>query len=251
VRTEVEVVARAGPGGRTVLAALHGTGAMAPRRTGTHRVHLVATAAGPLNGDDVRIAVRVGAGARLELRSVAATLALPGRAAGGPSRVLLDAVVEDGATLDLALRPTVVAAGADVHAVTVLAVAAGARLDLTETVVLGRHREAAGRWRGDLVAELGGRPWVRQSLGLGPASPAWDALSAPRAFVTRLRTGPVEHADATCGTAVRAPLARGGTLVTAAAADLAAAERDAAALDGERFGLATPRRATPARRTRA
>ena len=55
VRTQVEIVARPGPGGRTVLPVLRASGQLAVRRTGPATVHLVATAFGPLGGDDVEV----------------------------------------------------------------------------------------------------------------------------------------------------------------------------------------------------
>ena len=229
--TSVVVVARAGRGGTTAFDALDGQGSVVPRRTGENRVHLVSTTAGPLGGDAVHVRVHVGAGTRLELRSVSAAQALPGRD-GGPSTHTLDVTVEEGALLDLALQPLVVAAGAAVHATVRLDVAAGAALVLDESVVLGRWRESPGRWRGAVEATLAGRPWLRQSLTLGPGSPSWDALLAPRVLLSRLRSpgpGPSEP-DARHGLAVRAQLAAGGTLVTAVGPDLASAVDDAEAL---------------------
>ena len=48
------------------------TGQLAVRRTGPHTVHLLAAAAGPLGGDTAAVVLRVEAGARLAVRSVAA-----------------------------------------------------------------------------------------------------------------------------------------------------------------------------------
>ena len=52
MKTFVEVLARPGPGGRTVLPVVRASGQLAVRRTGPSAVHLVATAFGPLGGDD-------------------------------------------------------------------------------------------------------------------------------------------------------------------------------------------------------
>jgi urease accessory protein len=223
---------------------LRADGALAARRTGSTgstggggggdggaRVHLVGTAAGPLGGDVVEVDVRVGPGARLVLRGVAATLVLPHRL-GGKACTVLRVHVAEGARLDLALEPVVVAAGADLDAVTCVEVADGGELDLTEQVVLGRWGEGPGRWRGTVRADLGGVPWLRQSVALGPGAPAWDALDAPRALVSRLRTPPPGSTPpaAAAGRAVLLPLALGGTLVEALGTDLGGARRDAAAL---------------------
>jgi hypothetical protein len=47
MKTVVEIVARPGPGGRTVLPVVRASGQLAVRRTGPATVHLVATAFGP------------------------------------------------------------------------------------------------------------------------------------------------------------------------------------------------------------
>ena len=244
MRTEVEVVVAPGAGGASTLVVAAAGGALAVRRTGARGgalgVHLVATAAGPLGGDVVEVRVRVLAGAALRLRSVAATLALP-RREGGLARTALEVVVEDGAHADVELGPTVVAAGADVVATTTAGVHGAGTLVLTERVQLGRHREAPGRWRGRLDARRDGRPWLVQQVGIGPGASLDDAIDAPRALVSRLSTDDAvpagahdvraaAHGGATCGSAALLPLARGGTLVEATGADLAALAADVAAL---------------------
>ena len=151
------------------------------------------------------------------------------------STVRLRVDVAEGARCDLALEPVVVARGADLHAVTEVAVADGGHLDLTEQVLLGRWGEAPGRWRGTVRADLAGLPWLRQSVALGPGAPAWDALDAPRALLSRLRTPDAEGsppAPATAGGAALLPLARGGTLLEALGADLADVARHVAGLAG-------------------
>jgi len=229
VRTQVEVVASVGPRGRTVVDVLHGSGSIAPRQTGDGQVHLVSTAAGPLGGDEICVRLVVRSGACLRVRGVSSTLALPGRD-GGPSLATLSATVEDRARLDVVLEPLIVAASATVHAETFVEVADQGALTLCEQVVLGRWQEPPGRWRGRVVGDLGGRAWLRQTLSLGPGSPTWDALHRPRALVTRLETSGGAVPDARCGSAVRAQLAGGGSLVTSVGADLAAATRDADAV---------------------
>jgi urease accessory protein len=87
MRAEARIVAEADGRGGTRLAVLRGESPLLPRRTGPRTgdevtVHLVGGAAGPLRGDDLRLDVEVGPGARLEVRSVAAQLALPGRRPG-------------------------------------------------------------------------------------------------------------------------------------------------------------------------
>ena len=59
MRTVVEIVARPGPGGRTMLPVVRASGQLAVRRTGASTVPLVATAFGPLGGDDAEISLLV------------------------------------------------------------------------------------------------------------------------------------------------------------------------------------------------
>lgn len=237
--TRVELVAAPGPGGTTRLTTNRAEGILNARRTGPAEVHLVGTGAGPLGGDAVVVDVVVASGARLSLRGVAATLSMPDRS-GRPARLDLRLRVAEGAHLDVALEPLVAVRGSDLHAVTTLDVAAGARLDLVEVTVLGRWREAPGRWRGTLRADLAGAPWLRQSVALGPGSPVWDALDAPRVLLSRLRspaalpapsTTTAKPAGRSAGCAVAMPLTGGGELAQAIGPDLLAARRDLAALD--------------------
>jgi urease accessory protein len=211
VRTVVEIVARCGPGGRTVLPVVRARGQLAVRRTGACSVHLVATAFGPLGGDDVEISVVVGEGAHLSIRSVAAAIALPARGDGAPSTQRIGASV--GGTLDLHLEPTVVAAGA--HHVAELAAEVGPDgvLTATEQVLLGRTDEEPGRWTGTVRMVREGWPLLHTTVGLGPGEPAWLPPVAPRAYASTVHIG--SAADVlTVDDAVRLPLP-GGWVTTA------------------------------------
>src|SRR4051812_50083149 len=84
MQTVVEVVARC-VGGRTVLPVVRASGQLAVRRTGPATVHLVATAFGPLGGDDARIRLVVEEGATLGVRTGAAAVAPPARGDGAPA----------------------------------------------------------------------------------------------------------------------------------------------------------------------
>src|SRR3954454_19000641 len=109
MQTVVEVVARC-VGGRTVLPVVRASGQLPARRPGPATVHLVATAFGPLGGDDARIRVVVEEGAALVVRSVAAAVARRARGGGAPSSQRVHATVAGGR--DLLPEPTVVAARA-------------------------------------------------------------------------------------------------------------------------------------------
>jgi urease accessory protein len=168
LRTRVEIVARPGPGGRTVLPVVRASGQLAVRRTGPESVHLVATAFGPLGGDDAEVSLVVEEGARLTVRSVAAAIALPCRGEPQPSVQRIVATV--GGALDLRLEPTVVAAGAHHLAGLTAELADGAAFTATEQVLLGRTGEEPGRWTGTTRIERTGRPLLHTTVGLGPTS---------------------------------------------------------------------------------
>jgi urease accessory protein len=211
VRSRVEIVARAGPAGRTVLPVVRASGQFAVRRTGASSVHLVATAFGPLGGDEAEVSVVVEEGAWLSVRSVAAAVALPARGGPRPSRQRITAEV--AGTLDLRLEPTVVAARA--HHVAELAVELGADavLTATEQVLLGRADEEPGRWTGTTRILRDRRPLLHTTVGLGPGEPAWLPPVAPRAYASTVHIG--AGADVRTGEdAVRLPLA-GGWVTTA------------------------------------
>ena len=224
MRSRVVVIARAGRSGATELTTLEAHGAFALRRTGPHEVHVVGTAAGPLGGDAIDVRVEVGRGARLDLRGVAATIALPGRVAA-PALVRLEVAVGPDAEASVALPPVVVTAQADVLATTLAQV--DGTLDLVERVQLGRHGEGGGSWTGRLVADVAGHPALRQSQRSAALLAAgWSGL------VTRALLGPhVEALDAaSLDDAYVVPLAQGGVLWTSLGADLPAAEAGLAAL---------------------
>ena len=78
VRARARLSAELDGRGETVIRELRSAAPLTLMQTATGVVHLVSSAAAPLAGDDLELTVRVGPGARLALRGVAATLALPG-----------------------------------------------------------------------------------------------------------------------------------------------------------------------------
>ncbi|MGR6966871.1 urease accessory protein UreD [Geodermatophilus sp. URMC 61] len=235
MRTSVEVVARRGPGGRTVLPVVRAGGQYAVRRTGPGTVHLVATAFGPLGGDDVAIRLVVEEGVRLCVRSVAAAVALPSRGAAQPSVQRIQVTV-DG-ELDLTPEPTVVAAGARHVAELEAELGPGGVLTAAEQVLLGRRGEEPGRWTGTTRVVRADRPLLHTTVDLGPGAPAWLPPVAPRAYASTVRLGDGEPPVATGEDAVRLPLPGGWTAtawgselhrVTGALAALTAPERETA-----------------------
>lgn len=143
-----EVVVSAGSASAHPTVSLR-SGLLAPRLLGTSpgaaRVALVATTATLLGGDVLDLGIRVGAGQRLELEDVAATVAYDGRGRG--ARWSVDIAVESGATLVWHGEPLVIADGADVARSLHLDVARGGRVLMRDVVVLGRHGERGGSLR--------------------------------------------------------------------------------------------------------
>jgi urease accessory protein len=174
----------------------HDSAPIALRPTGPGRVHLIQAAGGPLGGDELGLRVTVARGSDVEVRSAAATVALPGPT-GEPASWTVDATV--GGSLRWWPEQTVVCAGADYRAHLRVDVADGARLVLREQVVLGRAGEPGGRYRGRLTVRAGGVPLVDTETVLDGAD---DALCGPagsaghRVFGSVLVVGPdLPHVD--------------------------------------------------------
>ncbi|BBY77164.1 urease accessory protein [Mycolicibacterium parafortuitum] len=202
MRSEVVIVATAGRSPR-----IECSGGIAARATRVDTVHLVSSVATPLGGDTISIRVVVEPGARLRVRSVAATLALPGRATAESHA---DWVLEVAGELDLDPEPTIVAAASRHFAATRVRLGADGALRLRERVQIGRTGETQGFWSGSLHADVDGAPLLRHRVELGEGTPGDDAIAAPRACVSELtypRTDP-----APLGTPLM--LAGGGSLST-------------------------------------
>ncbi|MEV6067060.1 urease accessory protein UreD [Nocardia sp. NPDC052001] len=208
MRTELRIDAAAGE-----LPRIHAVGGLAARLTGPDTVHLIGTAATPLGGDEVDIRITVGAGARLSVRSVAATIALPGRATP-KSFAHWHVEVAAGGELDFDPEPTVVAGGAEHETLSTVRLEDGARLRLRERVQVGRIGEDHGYWSGELNADIGDVPLLRHRLDLGADACTDDALSGPRALESILTYPDERPAEFTGVAAALLPLAAGGTLFT-------------------------------------
>jgi urease accessory protein len=256
MRAFARVVAETDGRGGTRLAVLRGESPLLLRRTGTRAgaegcggvtVHLVGGAAGPLRGDDLRLEIEVGPGARLDVRSVAASLALPGRAEEPPSRLQIRAVVADGGSLSWLPEPLIAAAGCHHLAVTDISVAAGGTLLWRDDLVCGRHGEQSGDVRTDTTVRYDGVTLYRHELSVGPGAAGWSGaaiLGGGRAVGSVVLVGPsLPVATVLGGDAVIMPLAGPGMLATAVGADIRAVR---AALDPIRFPepLAQPTTAT-------
>jgi urease accessory protein len=169
MRATARIVAEPNGRGGTRLAELYGEAPLLVRRTGPDEVHLVGGAAGPLGGDDLHVDVRVAAGARLVVRTVAASVALPGR---GQSRTRLAAAVEG--RLEWLPEPVVAANRCDHLVQSLVELGPSASLVWREEVICGRHGESPGDLTVSTRVRLAGRPLFAQDLAVGPRAPAWD-----------------------------------------------------------------------------
>jgi urease accessory protein len=245
VRTLVEVVARCGPAGRTVLPVVRASGQLAVRRTGPETVHLVATAFGPLGGDDAEIRIVVEPGAQLNVRSVAAAVVLPARGKSPPSRQVVYAEV--AGLLDLRPEPTVVTTRAEHRAELRALLTGDGQLYATEQVLLGRTGEEPGRWTGTTRIERDGRPVLHTTIGLGLGAPAWLPPVAPVAYASAVCLASVEGIGVLPGDdAVRLPLP-GGWVSTAWGCGLPDTLARLTALDRPVVGAPSAQSGLPAR----
>jgi urease accessory protein len=200
VRASARIVARCQPDGATRLTTLAGEAPLLLRRTGQLRpgqatprpdaasdptrpaprraeaerppaqVHLVGGAAGPLGGDELRCLVDLGPGARLEVRSVAASVALPGPH-GRESSLEIHARIGEGGALSWSPQPLIAARGARHRTVTRVELAADARLIWREELVLGRDGEEPGSISTRLRVIRDGKVLLDHEVALGPRHP--------------------------------------------------------------------------------
>jgi len=135
-----------------------------PRRT-ADGVYFVASAAGPLAGDQLTTELSVGAGAHLFVGSVGATYARPG-IAGCESVARVEVDVGAGGRLTWAPEPVVAVAGCRHRSEAVIALGPGAELFWVDVVVLGRHDEVGGDVWARRSVDLVGSPLNRQDVAM-------------------------------------------------------------------------------------
>ena len=171
-------------------------------------IHLVGGAAGPLGGDHLDFDLAVGSGARLTVRSVAASLAQPGRERESVSTVRVH--VAAGASLDWWPQPllsiagsshtirTVVDVDRDVDAQTDVETDAGTDASLhqpatirwVDEVVLGRSGEKSGNLVVDQRFTVAGVPLVCHRTTFDPLCAGVGRHGLGRSVITALVFGP-------------------------------------------------------------
>ena len=230
MHTRVSIVAEPGRSPR-----IEASGGLAVRLTGSQSAHLIGTAATPLGGDHIEVSIRVAAGARLRLGSVAAMLALP--VADRPdstSRWTIE--VGDGGWLRLDPQPTVIAGGAAHRSDMVVDVHSGGAVELHEHVQIGRSGDlfpgdASGSWSGGMCIDAAGSPLLRHRISLGAPRPG-APRAAQRAVASVLRyPDPRPDVVDAVNFATRLQLAAGGTLTTALGPSVTRTREMVAALD--------------------
>ncbi|MEU5770919.1 urease accessory protein UreD [Streptomyces asoensis] len=231
VHATARIVARDDGRGGTGLPVLESDGPLALRRTrgsgDEARVMLVGAMSGPLGGDRFAVEADVGNGARLHLRSAAATIALPGQTKE-EARYDVRLSVADGGELHWMPEQLISAKGSGLAVTTRADLGAGARLVLREEQVLGRAGEEPGTLTSRLRVRVAGQVVLDQELSCGPDAPGgWDGpavLAGHRAVgqivLVRPEFGPEPVTARSVGEhACVVPLAGPAALVTAVAPD--------------------------------
>jgi urease accessory protein len=197
---------------------------------GTCALCLVGSAAGPLNGDELRLEIAVLAGAHATIRASGAQLA-QGRGNGVASRVSTNLIVGANASLRGDTGPLVVAAGSTAHVDVDIDVSPTASLDWTELIVLGRTGEPAGHAVLKWNVRLDGRPLLRHALDAGDGQSSM-VLTGHRVIASAVVIAPQMAADTVVlsPTAVAARLNEHAVLLTVLGNDAAQVTADIATL---------------------
>jgi urease accessory protein len=226
VKALARIVAGADGRGGTRLTELYGEAPLLPRRTGPRdgpvaEVHLVGGAAGPLGGDELCVEVHIGPGAALVVRTVAASIVLPGV---GRSSTRVHATVAAGGRLDWLPEPVVAAKACDHRAESIVDLRGDARLRWREELVCGRHGEECGDLTLSTSVGRDGRPLYRQDLTVGSRAAGWSGpavLGGHRTAGSLILVGHAWPGPSTVhgppGSAAAMELAGGGTVLTAVA----------------------------------
>lgn len=168
VRAELTAATPIAAGGPTRLTRRL-DGAPVAWRSTPDAVYLVGTAATPVGDDTVEIDVVVEAGATLNVRSTAATVAWSATA----TRQTITSSVADGGTLDWHLQPLIATAGCHHRQSVTVEIEGTGLVRWTEEIILGRSGEAPGYLDLRLDVDLDGAALLRHQLTVGPGVGGW------------------------------------------------------------------------------
>lgn len=242
----VRIRTERGDGGRTRVVELAASAPLGAKVTGEHEVHLIGTAAAPLDGDVVTIEIELGDHTQLTIGTVAATMAWPARGEASPSVMIIRATVGEGAVLRWLPEQLVPVRGCRHLLRCDVQLAATASVLWREEVVLGRTGEPPGMLDAELRVVRAGAPLLHQQLHLTGDDPAAHGapslLGNARAVGSLLVAGPdiPEHLVRDAGPTLRGAvleLEAGGRLASATATSAATLRRW---LDARLEGLAPP-----------
>ena len=154
------------------------------------RVQLVGGAAGPLGGDVLQLDISVANDAALTIRSVAASIAQPGRPGTSGSHASITADVATGAALDWWPEPMVSVRGSDHEQSTTVRLADDtSTLRWVDEVVLGRHAEAGGRLTMRQRVTVGVLPVLHHAVVFDPQRRGIGRHGPERVVVTAVEVG--------------------------------------------------------------
>ncbi|MEW2266253.1 urease accessory protein UreD [Streptomyces sp. NPDC047853] len=187
-------------GRTTVVPLLHSDGPFHLRRLRARgeqaRVCVLGAMSAPLGGDRLALDIAVETGARLEVTSSAATIALRGPTIA-PATYDARVRVGDHAILHWLPEPLISTRGSTLHQTFTVDLAATAHLLMREEQLLGRSGEAPGHLTTRLTVHRGGRPLLDQYTAYGDPAPAWDG---PAVLGTHRATGQLLLVDPTLRT---------------------------------------------------
>lgn len=159
-------IAVARSGGRNVVVNQRCAAPFSVRQCG-ERILLASSAAAPVGGDELELAIDVGPGAQADVGSVAASMAWPG-VDGATSSMSTTCTVGQGAHLDLWVEPMISVAGSHHRTVTVVRLDHDATCRVVEEAVLGRSNQVSGHLELSLRVERNGRPLLHHDETFGP-----------------------------------------------------------------------------------
>ncbi len=160
---------------------------------------IVNTSAGPIAGDKFSLDVLVEDGAALQLGTIAATIALPGKADAPASLTDYRFSVGNESTFSWMAQPLIVSAGARHHQILDFDLAQDSNFMAIDSIVLGRHNEEPGELKQDIRVRVAGREVLSQCLLLNGQLSWRDAalMQGNRTLVSVLVRGNVRLPDLT------------------------------------------------------